>query len=78
MPVGKQTEFSEFPGNVNIFQIVGMDQMEQSNAILFLRLKSLSEKAIHLHHELVAVLQENVVSYSSVTRFYSAGRLFWA
>jgi hypothetical protein len=23
------------------------------------------------------VLQENAVSYSSVTRFYSAGKLFW-
>jgi hypothetical protein len=34
------------------------------------------ERAIH--HELVAMLQENAVSYSSVMRFYSAGRRFWA
>jgi hypothetical protein len=34
------------------------------------------EKAIH--HELVAVLQENVISSSNVTRFYSAGRPLWA
>jgi hypothetical protein len=49
--------------------------MEQRSVALFLRLKGLSKKAIH--HELVAVLQENAVSYSSVTRFYSAGKLFW-
>jgi hypothetical protein len=50
--------------------------MEQRSVVIFLRLKSLSKKAIH--HDLVAVLQENAVSYSSVTRFYSAERLFWA
>jgi hypothetical protein len=77
-----------------IFQIVGMDQIdqmdeideideidemnqiEQRSVVLFLRLKDLSKKVIH--HEFVKVLQENVVSYSSVTRFYSAGKLFWA
>jgi hypothetical protein len=63
------------PKNVNLVQIVGMDGMEQKNVVLFLRIKGLSKKTIH--HELVAVLQENSVSCSSVTRFYSAGRLFW-
>jgi hypothetical protein len=48
--------------------------MEQGSVVLFLRLKGFSKKAIH--HELVAVLQEIIVSYSSVTRFYSAGRPF--
>jgi hypothetical protein len=47
--------------------------MEKRRNVLFLRLKSLSKKAIH--YELVAVLQENAVSYSSVTRSHSAGRL---
>jgi hypothetical protein len=50
--------------------------MEQRRVVLCLRLKAFSKKAIH--HELVAVLQENAVSYSSVTRFDSAWRLFWA
>jgi hypothetical protein len=45
-----------------------MDQMEQRNTVPCLRLKVFSNKAIH--HEFVAVLQENAVSYSSVTRFY--------
>jgi hypothetical protein len=54
--------------NMNVFQIVGMDEMEQKSVVLFLRRKGLLRKAIH--HELVAVLQENIVSYSSVTRFY--------
>jgi hypothetical protein len=62
--------------NIIIFQIVGMHEMEQRIAVLFLRLKGLSKKAIH--HELVAVLQKNTVSYSSVTRLYSPRRLFWA
>jgi hypothetical protein len=62
--------------NMKIFQIVGMDQMEQRSVVLFLRLKGLSKKAIR--YELVAVLQENAVSCSCVTRFCSAGRLFWA
>jgi hypothetical protein len=53
-----------------------MDEIKPRSIVLFLRLKGLSKTAIH--HELVALLQENVVSYSSVTRFYSAGRLFWA
>jgi hypothetical protein len=53
--------------NLKVFQIVGMDQMEQRNILPFLRLKGFSKKAIH--HELVAVFQENAVSYSSVTRF---------
>jgi hypothetical protein len=50
--------------------------MEQRSVVLSLRLKILSKQVIH--HELIAVLQENAVSYSSVTRFYSAGKLFWA
>jgi transposase len=57
-------------------QPVGMDEMKQRNLVCFMRLKGLSKKAIH--HELVAMLLENAVSYSGATRFYSAGRLFWA
>jgi hypothetical protein len=53
-----------------------MDQMEQKSIVLFLRLKGLSEKAIH--NERIAVLQENAVSYSSEMRFDSAERLFCA
>jgi hypothetical protein len=53
--------------NVGTFQIVGMHQMEQRSVALFLQVKSLSKKAIH--HELVAMLQENALSYSNVTRF---------
>jgi hypothetical protein len=63
--------------NINVFQIVGMDQidrMEQKSVVLFLRLKNLSKTVIQ--HELVVVLQENIVSYSSMTRFSSARRLF--
>jgi hypothetical protein len=41
--------------------------MEQRRIVLLLRFKGLSRKAIH--HELVALLQENAVSYSSATRF---------
>jgi hypothetical protein len=41
--------------------------MEQRSVVLFLRLKGPSKKAIY--HEPVAVLEENVVSHSSVTRF---------
>jgi hypothetical protein len=52
---------------MNVFQIIGMDQMEQRSVVLFLRLKSLSKKAIH--HKLVVVLQENTVLCSSVARF---------
>jgi hypothetical protein len=52
--------------NINVFQIVGMDQLEQKNVLFFCDPKPL-EKAIH--HDLVAVLQENAVSHSSVTRF---------
>jgi carbamoylphosphate synthase small subunit len=51
---------------IKVFQIVGMEQMDQRSVVLFLRLKGLSEKVIH--HELVAVLQENAVSYLSMTR----------
>jgi hypothetical protein len=58
---------AETPNNINVFQIIGMDQMEQRSVDFFLRLKGLSKKVIH--HKLVAVFQENVVSYSSVTRF---------
>jgi hypothetical protein len=61
---------------MNVFQIVGIDQMKQRSVLLFLRLKDLSKKAIH--HEFVAILQENSVSYSSATRFRSARRPFWA
>jgi hypothetical protein len=53
--------------NIEVFQIIGIDEMEQRSVVLFLRLKDLSKKAIY--QELVAVLQENAVSYSSVTRF---------
>jgi hypothetical protein len=53
--------------NIRKFQIIGMGQMEQRSVVLFLRFKGLSKNAIH--HELVTVLQENAVSYSSVTRF---------
>jgi hypothetical protein len=62
--------------NIDVFQIVELDQMEQRSVVLSLPLKGLSKKAIH--GELVAVLQENAVSHSSVTRFYSAGKSFWA
>jgi hypothetical protein len=62
--------------NVNAFQIIGMDQMKQRSVVLFLQLNGLSKKSIH--NELVVVLQENAISYSSVTRFYSARRLDWA
>jgi transposase len=62
--------------SINVFQIIEMDKMEQRSVVLFLRLKDLSRKPIY--HELVGVFQENTVSYSSMTRFYSAGRLFWA
>jgi hypothetical protein len=50
--------------NITGFQILGLDQMGQRSAVLFLRLKGLSKKAIH--RELVAMLQKNDVSYSSV------------
>jgi hypothetical protein len=42
-----------------------MDQMEQMSVVPFLQLKGLSKKTIY--HEFVVVLQENTVSYSSVT-----------
>jgi hypothetical protein len=56
--------------NIKVFQVVGMDQMEQRSAALFLGVKGLLKKPIH--HELVAVLLENAASYSSssVARFY--------
>jgi hypothetical protein len=41
--------------------------MDQRSLVLLLRLKGLSKKAIH--HELVAVLQENAVSHSIATKF---------
>jgi hypothetical protein len=44
-----------------------MEEMKQRSLDLFLQLKDLSEKVIH--HELVVVLRENVVSSSNVTRF---------
>jgi hypothetical protein len=43
--------------------------MEERTVVDFLRLKRLPKTAIH--YELVAVLQENAVSYSNVTRFCS-------
>jgi hypothetical protein len=43
--------------NINVFQIIGIDEMEQKSVVLFLRLKDLSKKAIH--YKLVAVLQES-------------------
>jgi hypothetical protein len=46
---------------ISVFQIVGMDQMEQRSFIPFMRLKGLSKKTIH--HELVTVPQENAASY---------------
>jgi hypothetical protein len=53
--------------NITVFQIVGMDQIEQRNVVLSLRPNGLSKKAID--RGLVAVLQENTLAYSSVTRF---------
>jgi hypothetical protein len=49
--------------NFKVFQVVGKDQtgrMEQRCIVLFLALKGISTTAIH--HELVAVLQENAIS----------------
>jgi hypothetical protein len=53
--------------NKRAFQIVAMYQMKQRSVVIFLRLKGLLKKIIH--HELLAVLEENVASSSSVTRF---------
>jgi hypothetical protein len=53
--------------NLNVFRIVGMDQMEQRSIFRLLRLKGLSKKAIH--RKFAAVLQENAVSYLNMTRF---------
>jgi hypothetical protein len=53
--------------NIKRFQIVGMNHMEQRSVVILLRLKGLSKKT--MHYELVAVFQENAVSYSSMTRF---------
>jgi hypothetical protein len=72
----KKTKTTKTIKTIKLFQIVGMDQMEQKSVVLFLQLKDFFKKAIH--HKLVAVLQKNAVSYSSVTRFYSARRLYWA
>jgi hypothetical protein len=47
--------------NISAFRIVGIEQMEQKNVVLFLPLKGLSKKPIR--HELAEMLQENVVSY---------------
>jgi hypothetical protein len=65
--------FEKMTKNINLFQIVRMGQMEQRSVVRFLGLKGLSNKVIH--YEFVTVLQENVVSYSSVTRFCTAGSL---
>jgi hypothetical protein len=46
---------------ITVFQIVGMYEIEQRSAVRFLQLKSLSKKVIR--RELVAVFQENIVSY---------------
>jgi hypothetical protein len=45
-----------------------MAEMKQRSAVRVQRLNSFLKQAI-IHHEPVAVLQENAVSYSSVTRF---------
>jgi hypothetical protein len=42
-------------------------QIGQRDVVHFLRLKGISKKSIH--YELIAVLQENIVSRSSMTRF---------
>jgi hypothetical protein len=52
-----------------------MGRREQRSIALFLPLKGISTTAIH--HELVAMLQENALSHLSVTRFYSVERPFW-
>jgi hypothetical protein len=49
-------------GRFQIIEIDQIDQLEQRNVVLFLRLKGLSKKAIQ--HTLVAVLQENAISQS--------------
>jgi hypothetical protein len=49
--------------NMNVFQIVGKDQMEQKSIVIFLRLKDILKKAIH--DELIWMLQENAFSYST-------------
>jgi hypothetical protein len=43
--------------------------MEQRSLVLSLRLEGLSKKTIHIHHDLVAVVQENTVSYSTLAKF---------
>jgi hypothetical protein len=53
--------------NVKVFQIIGRDQMQSGSVVPFLGLKVLPKWAIH--HELVAMHPENIVLYSSVTRF---------
>jgi hypothetical protein len=58
--VEKRTE------NMSGLQPVGMDEMKQRNLVCFMRLKGLSKKVIH--HELIAILQENAVSSSNMTR----------
>jgi hypothetical protein len=54
------------PKNLNVFQIVGMNEMGQRSGVLVPRLKGLSKKAIH--HDFVGVLKENAASYSNATR----------
>jgi hypothetical protein len=70
-----QEKLEKTTENINAFQIIGRDQMEQRSVALVLRLKVLSKKAIH--HKFVTVPQENAVSYSNPTRFYSSGRPVW-
>jgi hypothetical protein len=62
--------------NIAVFQIVERDQMEQRMLSFFCDSRAAQKNAIG--HGLVAVLQGNTVSYSRVTIFHSAGRLFWA
>jgi hypothetical protein len=55
--------FEKMTKNISAFRIVGIEQMEQKNVVLFLPLKGLSKKPIR--HELAEVPQENAVSYST-------------
>jgi hypothetical protein len=65
--------------DINIFQIARtdeMDEMEERDVVFFLRLKGLFKKSIH--HALVAVLQENAISFSSSSLTGINRGLFWA
>jgi hypothetical protein len=63
----------------NVFHNARMDEigeMEEGDVVFFLRLKGLLKKFIH--HALIAVLQENAVSYSSSSLTGINRGLFWA